>query len=83
MLDQDVKYLKFKTYLNAYCPHCRQSFNVEVKDSRLLVFDAKYKGEEIKLNLSPYLDVFDVETSASMDKGEILEDIHVRSAKKV
>ena len=31
MNEQDVKYLKYKTFLNTYCPHCNQSFNVEDK----------------------------------------------------
>ena len=82
MLDLDVKYLKFKTYLNTYCPHCRQSFNVEDKDSKLLVFNAKYKGQDMKLQLSPYLDVFDVETTVAMEGGEILDDLTCPFCKK-
>ncbi len=82
MLDVDVKYLKFKTYLNTYCPHCRQSFNIEDKDSRLLVFNAKYKGQDMKVQLSPYLDVFDVETTLAMEGGEILDDLSCPFCKK-
>jgi glutamate synthase (NADPH) small chain len=82
MLDLDVKYLKFKTYLNTYCPHCRQSFNVEDKDSKLLIFNAKYKGQEMKLQLSPYLDVFDVDTTLAMNSGEILDELSCPFCKK-
>ncbi len=63
MLNQDVKYLKFKTYLNAYCPHCHESFNVDKKDRKQIEFKAVYKNEDIDLVLSPYLDVFEVEDS--------------------
>ncbi len=59
MLDQDVKYLKFKTYLNSYCPHCHESFNTEKKGVKQIEFKAIYKKEEVDLILSPYLDVFD------------------------
>jgi hypothetical protein len=38
MLDYDVKYLKFKTYLNTYCPLCNKSFNVKEKDHDVLIF---------------------------------------------
>lgn len=75
MLDHDVKYLKFKTYLNTYCPHCHNSFNVEKKEEKSIDFKAKYKGEEIDLRLSPYLDVFEVETSKSIDKGDSVDDL--------
>jgi len=29
MLEQDVRYLKFKTFLSFYCPHCKKTFNIE------------------------------------------------------
>lgn len=75
MLDQDVRYLKFKTYLNTYCPHCRNSFNVERKDVKQLEFKAIYQGNEMDLNLSPYLDVFEVETSLPIAEGDLLDDL--------
>jgi glutamate synthase (NADPH) small chain len=75
MLDQDVRYLKFKTYLNTYCPHCRNSFNVEKKEVRQLEFKAIYQGNEMDLNLSPYLDVFDVETSLPIEEGDVIDDL--------
>ena len=82
MLDYDVKYLKFKTYLNTYCPHCHNSFNVEKKDEKILVFNAMYKGEEIELRLSPYLDVFEVETSKEIQKDDTLDDLICPKCKK-
>ena len=45
MLDQDVKYLKFKTYLNSYCPHCHESFNTEKKGVKQIEFKATYKKD--------------------------------------
>lgn len=81
-LDQEVKYLKFKTYLNTYCPHCHKSFNVEVRDDNHLAFKAIYKGQSIDLKLSPYLDVFEFEASAPLEKGELLDDLICPSCKK-
>jgi glutamate synthase (NADPH) small chain len=75
MVDQDVKYLKFKTYLNTYCPYCHQSFNVEKKNDKTVLFKALYKDQEIDLNLSPYLDVFDSSTSVEVKEGDSLTDL--------
>jgi len=82
MFDQDVKYLKFKTYLNTYCPYCHQSFNVEKKDVKQLVFKAIFKGQEIDLVLSPYLDVFEIETSVPIGEGEVLDDLMCPACQK-
>jgi len=82
MFDQDVKYLKFKTYLNTYCPHCHNSFNVEKKEEKSIIFKAKYKGQEMDLKLSPYLDVFDVETSVPIKEGDTLDDVICPKCKK-
>jgi len=82
MLDQDVKYLKFKTYLNSYCPHCHESFNTEKKGVRQIEFKAKYKGEDIDLILSPYLDVFEVETSVPIAEGDLVDDVTCPHCKK-
>lgn len=75
MLDHDVKYLKFKTFLNTYCPHCNNSFNIKEKGKELLLFKAKFKGEDIDLRMSPYLDVFEIEASVPIKEGEILSDL--------
>ena len=72
---KDIKYLKFKTYLNAYCPHCNQSFNVDTVDEKTLDFKAVFKKKEIDLRLSPYLDVFEIEASVPLKKGDILDDL--------
>jgi len=82
MLEQDVKYLKFKTYLNTYCPHCHQSFNIEKKDLKQLEFKGLYKGSEIDVFLSPYLDVFDSETSVPVASDDLLEDLICPFCKK-
>lgn len=75
MLDYDVKYLKFKTYLNTYCPHCNKSFNVKEKDHDVLVYKGIKDGEALDIRLSPYLDVFEVETSIPLEEGEVLDDL--------
>jgi glutamate synthase (NADPH/NADH) small chain len=78
----DVKYLKFKSYLNTYCPHCRNSFNVERKDQKYLVYKAIYKEQEIELKLSPFLDVFEVESSVPIDINDKLTDLLCPKCKK-
>ncbi|MFC1732697.1 NADPH-dependent glutamate synthase [candidate division KSB1 bacterium] len=75
MLDQDVKYLKYKTFLNTYCPHCHNSFNAEEKDLKYLALKSKQKDKEFELRLSPYLDVFDAVASDEIKKDEILDDL--------
>lgn len=82
MFEHDVKYLKFKTYLNTYCPHCRNTFNYEKKDVKYLLYKAMYKGEEIDLKLSPYLDVFDIESSVPIEKDDKLDDLICPKCKK-
>lgn len=75
MLDYDVKYLKFKTYLNTYCPHCKNGLNVETKDGKLIQFNAVYKKQEIEIKLSPYLDIFEVQSSVPVTKDDCLDDL--------
>ena len=79
---EDVKYLKFKTYLNTYCPHCRNTFNYERKDEKYIVFKSIYKGQEAELKLSPYLDVFEVESSVPIDENDSLDDLICPKCKK-
>ena len=75
MLEYDVKYLKFKTFLNTYCPHCNNSFNVKREGKELLVFKAIFKKQEIDLIMSPYLDVFEMEASVPIQDGDKLSDL--------
>jgi glutamate synthase (NADPH/NADH) small chain len=75
MFEQDVRYLKFKTYLSFYCPHCKKTFNVERQHEKSLVFNGKYKGEDMVLKLSPFLDVFDIKASVDIKKDEVLDDL--------
>lgn len=79
---EDVKYLKFKTYLNTYCPHCRNTFNYERKDEKYIVFKSMYKGQEGEIKLSPYLDVFDVESSVEVAENDRLDDLICPKCKK-
>jgi len=82
MFEQDIKYLKFKTYLNTYCPHCKNTFNVERKEYKSLDYKAIYKGQEIELKLSPYLDVFDIESSVPISENDMVEDFLCPRCKK-
>ena len=72
MFEYDVK---FKTFLKTYCPHCNNSFNVKREGKELLVFKAIFKKQEIELLMSPYLDVFEMETSVPIQNGEKLSDL--------
>jgi glutamate synthase (NADPH) small chain len=81
MLDYDVKYLKYKTYLNTYCPYCNNSFNVKIKENDYILFEGVFKGQEMTLKLSPYLDVFEVETSIPIKQGEVLDDLRCPQCK--
>jgi glutamate synthase (NADPH/NADH) small chain len=82
MLEQDVRYLKYKTFLNTYCPYCRQSFNVEEKDKKVIVFNANFNGSALELKLSPFLDVFEVESSIPIEKNEILTELQCPHCKR-
>ena len=82
MLDYDVKYLKYKTYLNNYCPFCKNSFNVKDKEGDYVLFIGVYKGQEFELKLSPYLDVFEIQSSIPLKKDAVLEDFKCPSCKK-
>ena len=82
MLEQDVRYLKYKTYLSFYCPHCSNTFNVERKHERSLIFNARYKNKDLVLKLSPFLDVFDIKASIPIKKGDVLDDLLCPQCKK-
>ena len=75
MVNQDVKYLKFKTFISAYCPKCHNSFNVERKGIKHVVFKAIYQNQEIDLKLSPYLDVFDIDSTIPIKDDHTIEDL--------
>ena len=82
MLDHDVKYLKFRSYLSTYCPHCHNSFNRELQGEKTLHFDATYNGEPLELVLSPYLDVFEIKTSTKLNDDAVLDDLMCPKCKK-
>jgi glutamate synthase (NADPH) small chain len=82
MLNHDVKYLKFRSYLSTYCPHCHNSFNRELHGEKTLHFDANYKSKSIELILSPYLDVFEAKASVDLEDGTILDDLLCPKCKK-
>lgn len=75
MLEQEVRYIKYKTYLSFYCPHCRKTFNKDHHGEKTLDFLAKHKGEETLLQLSPFLDVFDIKMSKEIKKDDVLDDL--------
>ncbi len=82
MLEQDVRYLKYKTYLSFYCPHCSNTFNVERKHEKSLIFNARYKNKDLVLKLSPFLDVFDIKASIPIKMGDVLDDLLCPQCKK-
>jgi len=75
MFEQDIKYLKFKTYMSCYCPHCKNTFNEEKQHERSLIFNGIYKKQDILIKLSPFLDVFDIKISVPMDPDDVLDDM--------
>ena len=82
MMEQDVRSLRHKTFLNTYCPYCNRSFNVEEKDGKTIIFNARYNGSDLQLKLSPYLDVFEMESSIPVEKDEILDALECPFCKK-
>ncbi len=81
-METDVTYLKFKTKLNNYCPHCKQGLNVNEKHEEWVKLIAIYKGEEMEVRLSPYLDVFDKVTSKPIRDGDVVDDLLCPKCKK-
>lgn len=73
-MDEEVKYLKFKTKLNTYCPHCNMGLNKKDEEGEWITLEGTYKNDDITVKLSPYLDVFDKKLSKSVREGEHLED---------
>jgi glutamate synthase (NADPH/NADH) small chain len=82
MLEQDVRYLKFKTYLSFYCPYCKKTFNVEKQHEKSLIFNAIYKKQDLVIKLSPFLDIFDIKTSIPVKKDDLLDDFLCPHCKK-
>jgi len=82
MVEPGIKYLKFKTYLNTYCPHCHNGLNIKNKETDSTHFQATYKSKSLDLYLSPYLDIFEVESSISLTPGDQLEDLICPHCKK-
>lgn len=75
MLEQEVRYIKYKTYLSFYCPHCKKSFNKDHNGEKTLDFVAKHNNDEFLLQLSPFLDVFDIKMSKEIGEGAVLDDL--------
>ncbi len=74
-MEEEVKYLKFKTKLNTYCPHCNMGLNKIDNDGDWITLEGSYKKKDLIIQLSPYLDVFDKKLSSSMREGEYVEDL--------
>jgi len=56
--------------------------NVKIKDNDFILFNGVFKGQDMTLKLSPYLDVFEVETSIPIEPGEVLDDLLCPQCKK-
>ncbi|MFO8051382.1 MAG: NADPH-dependent glutamate synthase [Thermoplasmatota archaeon] len=72
-MENDVKYLMFKTKLNTYCPHCNMGFNIKEEDGEWTHLKAEKDEKELDIRLSPYLDVFDKEMSIPIKEGELVD----------
>lgn len=75
MTEQGVMELKQKTYLNAYCPHCFSSLNVEKKENRELTLKAKINGQEAVVNISPFLNIYSTSADITINDGDIVDDL--------
>ncbi|MFC2121962.1 NADPH-dependent glutamate synthase [Bacteroidota bacterium] len=75
MLEQDVRYLKYKTYLSFYCPHCKNTFNHEGKNEKSLLFTGITNQKETEIKLSPFLDVFETKSSIKIKQDTVLDDL--------
>jgi len=62
-----------KTHINAYCPFCRASLNKTEKESEYLAFKAEFNSNEIELKLSPYINVYEIESEYM--KGDKFDDL--------
>lgn len=71
----ETKYIGYGTYLHIYCPHCHKSLNVEKKDEKHILVHAKYKGKDGFIKLSPYLNVFEVETDLPLKEEDLIDDM--------
>lgn len=74
-MEEGVKYLKFRTKLNTYCPNCNMGLNVKEKDGEWINLNAIYRKKDITLHLSPYLDVFDKKISTPIKEGSKVSDL--------
>ncbi len=71
----DLQYIKYGSYLHVYCPHCNKTLNVEKKDEKYILVNVKYKGKDGHIKLSPYLNVFEIESDLDLKEGDIVDDM--------
>lgn len=64
--------LKEGTFLHAYCPHCGNSF---IKGNRIVLTAVNMKGEVGRLELSPYLNVFEHTSTIHIPSKMELKDL--------
>lgn len=71
----ETKYIKYGSYLHIYCPHCNKSLNVEKGDDKYILINVKFKEQEGYIKLSPFLNVFDIETDLPLQEGDVVDDM--------
>lgn len=75
--------IKSGTYLHSFCPHCKK----ELTNGNILSLNAiNSKGEEGKMDLSPYLNTYTRDTNIKFAVGEEISDLlcpHCKSSLKV
>lgn len=60
------------TYLNCWCPHCKQGLN---EDGKAVFKIVNQQGEEGISRISPYLNVLERESTINVDDDEELADV--------
>jgi hypothetical protein len=66
------KKIKSSTYLRSFCPHC----NKKLTQGNILTLDIIGQNEEKgKIELSPYLNVFDHHTDITIPEGKEIKDL--------
>ncbi len=71
--DQEIqKTISEGTFLSSYCPHCRRSL---IDDEGISFIVVNKSGEEGRLSLSPYLNVFTHTSTIQIPSGQEVQDL--------
>ncbi|RLB09528.1 MAG: hypothetical protein DRG27_04325 [Deltaproteobacteria bacterium] len=64
--------LKTGTFLHTYCPHCGKSL---IEDNKIVLTAVNMEGEEGRLELSPYLNIFEHRSTINIPPKMELKDL--------